>query len=146
MERIKIFKRKKEIELFYIIFGLLSLTLGITILIKSLRIGFKTDFFEGGWNAVIYCLQGIIFFIIGLLSRKNEKYFIEWNNKELRYLFPKNKLVETIKLSEIKGVEIDTLEINIELSEGGKKLNLDNIQYKEVRKIKEIFKEIKITI
>ncbi len=146
MERVKIFKRKKELELFFIIFGLFSLTLGMTFLIKSLRTGFNTDFFDGDWNAVIYSLQGIIFFIIGHLTRKNEKYFIEWNNEELRYLFPKNKLVETIKLSEIKGVEIDTLEINIELSEGSKTLKLDNIQYKEVRRIKERFEEIKIII
>ncbi|WP_372751408.1 hypothetical protein [Labilibaculum sp.] len=146
MERFQIFKKQRGIQLFYMIFGLSSLTLGITLLINTFETSFRTNFPDGDWNGVIYSLQGIIFFTIGHLWRKNEKYFIEWNNEELRYLFPKNKLIENIKWSDIKGIKIDTLKINIELSGDHKIINLDNLQYKEVKRIKEKFEEMNATI
>ncbi|PKQ63815.1 hypothetical protein BZG02_07260 [Labilibaculum filiforme] len=142
MERIQIYKRQKGLAWFYLIFGLFSIVMGSILLIKTVKTGFNTDFPGGNWNAIIYCLQGIIFCTIGYVIRKNEKYFIEWDTEEFRYLFPNNQLVETIKWSEMKRVTIDTLEINIELAEDQKTVKLDNLQYKEVQIIKQRFEEI----
>jgi len=106
MERIQIYKTQKGYALFFTIFGLISFGFGITMLFSSLKNGFKTEFLGGDWNYVIYTIQGFLFFIIGHSYKKYEKYFIEWDEKELRYFLPKNKSIETIILSEIKAISI----------------------------------------
>jgi methyl coenzyme M reductase subunit D len=62
----------------------------------------------------------------------------------LRYLLPPNKVSETIKLSEIRNIEIKLSEIHLQLSEGNITLNLENFHFKELRRIKEKFEEIKM--
>jgi len=145
MERIQIFKRLKGL-LFFMIFGLISFLFGMTMLISSLKFGFKTEFLGGDWNYVFYTLQGIIFFTLGHSSKKYEKYFIEWDNKELKYFLPKNKTEEIVVISDIKGLSINLYEIKILLPEAEKTLSLENVQYKELRRIKEKFEEIRLNI
>ena len=144
MERVQIYKKQKGLVLFMTIFGLLSFVLGSILLIKSLKYGFKTEFPGGDWNYIVYIVQGIIFYIWGHTLKRNEKYYIEWDEKKLRYFLPKNKNVETIILSEISEISIELFEIRLKLRENEKILNLENVQFKELRRIKEKFEEIKL--
>ena len=65
MTRIKVFKTRKGISIFFIIFGAVFTILGILLIIKTLIHGFNTKFPSGDWNSVIYSVQGVFFIIIG---------------------------------------------------------------------------------
>jgi len=143
MEKIKIFTLNKGLTKFFIIFGIVSFVLGICLLIYSFINGFKTAFLGGDWSYVIFTIEGILFFFIGYSNSIYGKYYIEWNDEELKYLLPKNKLVEIIKISDIKAIEINPFEIQIQLPESNKILNLENIRFKELKRIKIKFDEIK---
>jgi hypothetical protein len=104
LERIKIFSIQSRWNRFFLIGGLLTFVLGMIIFLNSLQIGFRTAFLGGDWNNFIFILQGILFFFVGYSNIRYQKYFIEWNDIELRYLLPPNKVSETIKLSEIRNL------------------------------------------
>ena len=144
MERILVYKKQKGILLFLTICGLFFFIFGLTLLTKSLIYGFKTEIFGGNWNYVIYTIQGLVFFILGHINKRNEKYFIEWDEMTLKYLLPQNKTDETIVISDIRKVSIQLFEIKIQLLETEKILSLENVQFKELRRIKEKFEEIKL--
>ena len=143
MERIKIFRIKKRLVNTIIAIGLILLLFGISLMVYSSFNGFENKFLGGIWNYIIYLSQGIIFILIGVYSLKNDKFFIEWNQKELRYLLPESKKVEIINLSEIKKVDFQLFEVKITLSESEKLINLANIEFKELTKLKSKFEEIK---
>ncbi len=143
MERMEIFKVKKKFVKFFIITGLILFLFGIIFLINSLMNGFQTQFPGGDWNYVIFSFQGLLSFFMGYSMLKYKKYFIEWDSENLRYFLPKSKLIETIKISDIKSIEIKLFEIKIQLPENDKTLDLGNIQFKELRRIKEKFEELK---
>lgn len=145
MERIKVFKTKKGFIKTLIIMGIIFFLIGISLLTYSLITGFKTEFVGGDWNYVMYLSQGILFILMGYQILKDDKYFIEWNDEELRYLLPKNNYTISIKLSEIKAIEIQLFEIKILLPEGDKLMNLENVGFKNLRKIKEKLEEINKT-
>ena len=144
MERIQIYKKQKGQEIFVKIFGLLFIIYGLTFLIKSLAYGFKTETFGGVWNYVFYILQGLVLFVLGHSKKRNEKYFIQWDDSELKYMLPKDKNIETINLLDIRKITIQLFEIIIELPDVTKTLSLENVQFKELRIIKEKFEELKL--
>ncbi|NLJ38992.1 MAG: hypothetical protein GX432_09570 [Candidatus Atribacteria bacterium] len=149
MERIQIYKKQKGLEIYVKIFGLLFILFGMTFLIKSLMNGDKTDFNQGDRNYLFYIIQviqGAALFALGYSNKKNEKLFIEWDEKEMRYLLSKNKTIEKIKFEDIRKVTIQLYEIKIELPSTEKVLNLKNIQYNELKKIKEKFEELKLDL
>ncbi|MBS3945506.1 MAG: hypothetical protein KGZ42_08405 [Melioribacter sp.] len=144
MERIQIYKRQKGLEIYVKIFGLLFTVFGMTFLIKSMMNGFNTDWNGGDWNYVFYTLQGIVFFTLGYNNKRNEKFFIEWDEKEIKYLLSKDKKIETIKFEDIKKITIQLYEIKIGLPSTEKTISLENVQFKDLRKIKEKFEELKL--
>lgn len=143
MERIDIIKVNKGFVKFFIISGLLFFVFGMVFLIYSLLNDFRTDFPGGDWNYIIYTIQGLLFFFIGYSMSKNKKYFIEWDNEELRYLLPKNKFPETIRLAEIQSIEVKLHEIKIVLPKSEKHLILKDMGFNELKRIKEKFEELK---
>jgi hypothetical protein len=91
----------------------------------------------------MFTIQGILFILIGGSYLKSRKYFIEWDEKELRFLLPDNKGVETIKIDEIQSVSIKLFEIELKLKNGTRTLNLENLQFEDIKKIKEKFEPLK---
>ena len=142
MERIRVFKVRKGLAWFIIIFGTFFTILGVLILIKSLINGFIIHFPSGDWNSVIFTLQGLLFIIMGYSNLKNKKYYIEWDDKKLRFLLPYTKKVETIIFSEITSVKIKLFEIEFKLTDSVRTLNLDNLEFDDLRKVKKKFEEI----
>ncbi len=144
MERIQIYKRQKGLEIYIKIFGLLFIVYGMTFLIKSLMNGFKTDLNGGDWSYVFYTIQGIIFFALGYSNKRNEKFFIQWDEKGMKYLLSKDKTIETIRFEDIKKITIQLYEIKIGLPSAEKTISLENVQFKDLRKIKEKFEALKL--
>ncbi len=127
---------------FFIIFGGLFTIIGLFLLIKAFNTGFNTNFQNGDWNSVLYTFLGGIFIIKGVEDLYVKKYYIEWDDNELRLLLPDNKTLETIILSDIDHVNIRLFKIEFKLKDKTRLINLGNLRYKDLRKIKEKFEEI----
>jgi len=145
MERIKVFKGKDGLAKFFVIFGIFFTLIGLTLFIKNIITGFNFHFPSGDWNSVLFIFQGMLFIIMGASYLKNRKYFIEWDDRELRFLLPDTKVVETVKIAEIQSVNIKLFEIELKLINGFKNLNLENLQFEDIKKIKEKFEKIQTT-
>ena len=142
MERIKIFKGSPAFGKFYIILGSLFALLGIIVSAKNLTGGFDSRLNGGDWTFVLFIFQGILFAIMGYSLVKNKKYFMEWDDREIRYLLPYTKKTEVIKLDEIESVNIKLFEVVLKLKNGSKIIKLDNLEFEDIRRIKERFGEI----
>jgi hypothetical protein len=70
---------------------------------------------------------------------RNQKYYMEWDDREIRYLLPYTKRAEVIKLDEIESVNIKLFEIELILKNGIKTIKLDNLEFEDIRRIKERF-------
>jgi hypothetical protein len=142
MERIRVFKVYPGLAKFFMIFGIIFFILGFLLLIRSLFAGFNTKFPSGDWNSVTFTIQGILFTLLGYSNIKSGKYFIEWDENELRFFLPGTKNTDVIKIDQIQTVRIGLYEIEIKLSDCTRKLNLDNLQFEDLRKVKEKFELI----
>lgn len=142
MTRINVFKNPTAMVRFFIIFGGLFTIIGIFLLIKAFNNGFNTNFQNGDWNSVLYTFLGGIFIIKGVEDLYVNKYYIEWDDNKLRLLLPDNKTLETIILSDIDHVNIRLFKIEFKLKDKTRLINLGNLRYKDLRKIKEKFEEI----
>ncbi|MBW6500397.1 MAG: hypothetical protein K0B05_03295 [Bacteroidales bacterium] len=139
MTRIKVFKISTPFSKLFIIFGCIFFVFGILLIINALSSGFDTQLLSGDWNSVIYTLQGILFISIGAFSLLNRKYFIEWDDNELRFLMPDTKKIEVIKFDEVISVRIRLFEIELTLHDRTRTLDLNNLQFEDLRKIKAKF-------
>jgi hypothetical protein len=142
MTRINVFRTSKLFSRLFIILGLLFSIFGILLFIKSLSDGFDTRFPSGDWNSVTFIVQGLLFGAMGFGNLMVKKYFIEWDEFELRFFLPDTKKVEIIKLSEIVSVNIRLFEIQLNLQGKTRTLDLNNLQFEDLRKIKDHFESL----
>ena len=142
MERIRIFKGSPVFGKFYIILGSLFALMGIIVSAKNLTGGFNAKLNGGDWSFVLFIFQGLLFVLMGYSFIKNKKYFLEWDEWEIRYLLPYTKKTEVIKLDEIESVNIKLFEVVLKLKNGSKIIKLDNLEFEDIRRIKERFGEI----
>jgi hypothetical protein len=143
MTRIKVFKTSLIFSRFFIIFGITFSILGFILIIRALAKGFDTRFPSGDWNSVIYTVQGLLFIIMGTSNLINRKYYIEWDENELRFYLSETKKPEVLKIDDIVIVNIKLFEINVGLIDRTVNLRLDNLQFEDLRKIKEMFEKMK---
>lgn len=139
MERIRIFKGSPLFGKFYIIFGAFFALTGIVVTAINLTGGFDKRLNGGDWSFVLFILQGILISIMGWSFIRNQKYYMEWDDSEIRYLLPYTKRTEVIKLDEIESVNIKLFEIELMLKNGVKTIRLDNLEFEDIRRIKERF-------
>lgn len=143
MTRISVFKTSTFLSKFFVVFGAIFTTIGILVLIKALINGFNTKFPSGDWNSVLFTFQGLLFIIMGVGNLSVRKYYIEWNDSELKFLLPDTKKQETIKLADIISVTIRLFEIELTLPDKTRTLDLSNLQFEDLKLIKEKFDDIK---
>ena len=142
MTRINVFRTSKLFSRLFIILGCLFTIIGILLFIKSLSDGFDTRFPSGDWNSVTFIVQGLLFVAMGIGNLMVKKYFIEWDEIELRFLLPNSKKIEVINLTDIISVEIKLYEIQLNLQDRVRTLDLNNLQFEDLRKIKEHFESL----
>ena len=140
MERLKIYKEKKGLANFLIVFGSIFLIVGLVLMIKSV-----TDKTNLIWNSVAFTLQGILFILMGYLNLRSDKYFIEWDENRMNYLLPNISDINTIIFSEIRSVRIELFEIHLDLGESEETINLENLQFEHIKSLKQKFEEIRAT-
>jgi len=144
MTRINVFKISTFLSKFFIVFGAFFTIIGILLLIKALINGFNTMFPSGDWNSVLFTFQGLLFIIMGAGNLSVRKYYIEWDDNELQFLLPDTKRLETIKLDDIISITIRLFEIELKLADYTRSLDLSNLQFEDLKKIKEKFEDIKL--
>lgn len=142
MERIRVSKVYPRLSKFFIIFGSIFAIIGSYLLIRSFISGFNIHFPSGDWNSVTFTIQGLLFFLLGYSNLKSGKYFIEWDDSELRFLLPGKKKTEVVKFDQIHSINIRLFEIELKLADSTCILNLDNLQFEDLRKVKEKFEHI----
>lgn len=104
--------------------------------------GFNFHFLGGDWIWVLFSIQGILFIISGYSNINNQKYFIEWDGKELRFLLPDTGKQETIKFDQIESLNIRLFEIELKLTNGKRILNLGSLQFEDIKRIKQKFESM----
>ncbi len=141
MTRINVFKISTFLSKFFIVFGAVFTVMGILLLIKALINGFNTKFPSGDWNSVLFTFQGVLFIAMGAGNLSVRKYYIEWDVDELKFLLPDTKKLEIIKIRDIISVRIRLFEIELKLSDKTRTLDLNNLQFEDLKKIKEKFEK-----
>jgi len=144
MEKIKVFKGSPAFGKFYIIAGCLFALLGLIVTVKNLTDGFDPQFRTGDWSFILFTFQGILFLIMGWSFVNSRKYFIQWDENELNYLLPDTKKIRTIRLNDIQSVNIKLFEIVVDLKEGRETISLENLEFEDIKKIKEKFSGWKV--
>lgn len=143
MNRINVYRTSTVFSKFFIVFGAIFATLGLLLLIKALSDGFNARFPSGDWNSVLFIIQGLLFIVMGAGNLSVRKYYIEWDDNELKFLLPDTKKLEKIILRDIKSVTIRLFEIELKLPDKSRTLDLSNMQFEDLKKIKERFEDIR---
>jgi len=143
MTRINVFRTSAPLAKFFIAFGVIFTSIGILFLIKALINGFNTRFLSGDWNSVLFTVRGLLFIMMGSGNLSVRKFYIEWDEEELRFLLPGTKKPEAVRLEDIISVTIRLFEIEFQLSDRTRTLDLSNLQFEDLKMIKEKFEEIK---
>jgi hypothetical protein len=82
---------------------------------------------------------------MGIAILRKEGCFVGWDENRIQYFLPGNKSIETIRISEITGIELKVHEINIQLNDTVKVLDLNNVEHKPLIRIKSYFKKLQAT-
>lgn len=139
MTRINVYRTSTVFSKFFIVFGSIFTLLGILLFIKALVNGFNVHFPSGDWNSVTFTIQGLLFIIMGANNLSVRKYFIEWDDKELLFLLPDTKKLEKINLADIISVNVRLFEIELNLQNQKRIIDLSNLQFEDLKKIKAKF-------
>ena len=140
METVKVFKPRKNSVWFFILFGSAILIFGAAGTVIAFNSGFRTPFFGGDWIYLIQILQGVIFINMGYAIMKKGRCFVGWDENEIRYLLPGCKEFVTIRIADITDISLKLFEVRIWVNDTVKKLDLKDIEYNPLRKIKDHFK------
>jgi len=139
MTRINVYRTSTALSKFFIVFGSIFTLLGILLFIRALKNGFNVHFPSGDWNSVTFTFQGMLFIIMGTGNLSLRKYFIEWDENELIFLLPDTKKLEKVNLADIISVSIRLFEIELNLQNQKKIIDLNNLQFEDLKKIKARF-------
>lgn len=142
MERIKVFKVHTKSAKFFLITGSIFTILVISLVIRSIMHGFNTHLSGGDWIWVLFTVQGVLFFLIGYSSLENIKYHIEWDETEFRCFLPGTKKPDIIKLDQIESFTISLFQIELKLTNKIKILNLESLQFEDIKRIKQKFESM----
>lgn len=140
MERHYVNESKKGLAYTLIAIGLILVLVTLVNVIKAM-VALETEPFE--WTSVLYFIQGLSLVLMGLFQLRSRKYYIEWSADELNCFLSRKKGIERIRIADIKSVEIKLFEIHIKLKEEEIVINLENAQFKSIRKIKDMFEELR---
>ncbi|MGF1586733.1 MAG: hypothetical protein ACFCUM_15510 [Bacteroidales bacterium] len=145
MEKIYFCKTNKTTLRIFLILGIILILISFIGLSHSIYEGFRTELLGGDWLFLFNLLQGIIFVSWAYSMQLKKKYFIGWDDNILQYHLPENNVHETMDIADIKDIELSLFEIKFKLDGQEKRLKLEEIEYKDMRKIKEKFENLKLS-
>jgi len=143
MERIRVIRISSFLTWTLLIIAVTNAVLGGIFLIKNISVETDNEGSKGIVNAIFMIIQGVIFIVWGLINLKNRKYYIEWDDTEIRLLLPDTKKPETIKFSDIQSVIVRLFEIELKLPGKERVIDLNTLKFEDLKKVKERFEKIK---
>ena len=138
MERHKLFTGNKSLAYIVLVSGGITLIYGIGSPIFDYANNGTSD-----GSTIGIALHGILFTFLAIRSLRSQKYFIEWDDLRMNYLLPDNKSTETIEFSRIIKVVIKLFEIHITIDDVVKVINVENLQFREIKLVKQKFEQNK---
>lgn len=144
MERHDIIETNKGLAYTLIIIGIILICVTLAMTINAMLSDLEEEAFE--WTSVLYFVQGLSLVVIGVSQLRWRKYYIEWNTDEIRYRMPGNKEEESIKIADIRNLEIKLYEVQLQLKDREKVINLEHAQFKSIRRVKDMFEELRSSL
>lgn len=143
MERVKIYRISPFLSWTLIVLACLNAAFGIALLLKKTEQGQMPDVSMEIIHPAFMILQGIVFLIWGMINLRKRKFYIEWDETYLTLLLPDTKRIEKIKFIDIQNVIIRLFEIELRLIDKVRIIDLNNLKYEDLKKVKEKFEKIK---
>ncbi len=137
MTRVKAFRTQKILSKIMIGFGVLFLAVGIFAVAELL---FKDSDFN--WTPLFQGFQGVFFIGLGVYNLRNEKYYIEWDDQQVRFFLPQTKQLEVINIEDIQSIEVKLFEIELQLENRNYTLDLNTMQDEALKQVKAKFKDL----
>lgn len=137
----KVFKNRFA-KFFYLV-GLLMFVYGAVFLSRSFILGLQTDLFGSRISLVLVTFQDLIVILQYVLALRCRNYFIKFSNDGITYFLPKQCSTEVIQVQDVKEIDIKLNEVVIHLPEGDKVLRFLNVEYRELKQIKQRFEDLK---
>lgn len=141
MTRIKTFKSNRGLAIFLNVVGGLLVLAAIIMFVKERFLHTAPDIRP--LTYILLFLQGVFLIVLASSNIRYGKYYIEWDGKTLKYYLPHNKNAEIIEISDITNITIGLFEIQIEVGDDLKILNLEHVDFEEIKSIKSKFDEIR---
>jgi hypothetical protein len=145
MEKIYICKTNKTTLRIFLIIGIVFILIALIGLSHAIIKGFRTELIGGDCLFIFNLIQGIVFVSLAYSIQLKKKYFIGWDENTIQYYLPGNNIHEIIRMTDVKDIELSLFEVKFKLDGQEKKLRLEEIEYKEMRKIKEKFENLKLS-
>lgn len=143
MERIRLYRISLFLSWTFIVLACLNAAFGIALLIKNTEQGHLPEDSFKIVHPVFMILQGIVFLIWGIYNLSKRKFYIEWDETDLRLFLPGTKRLEIIKFTDIQSVIVRLFEIELRLLNKVRIIDLNNLKYEDLKKVKERFEKIK---
>ena len=95
---------------------------------------------------ILLFIQGVLLIMLAGFNTRYRKYYIEWDDEIIEYFLPKVKSPVRIKISEISKIDIKLFEIHLEAGKDIRIMDLEHVDFEEIKLIKSKFEEIKRTL
>ncbi len=124
--------------------GVVLVLLGFSALIWYVLKREFVIYADNFWQVGFLIFQGIITVFITWNALKSKRYFISWDEDSIRYLLPKDKQSEWIRVYDIQYVSIDKKEVVLSLADNEqKRINLNFFYYPKRSRVLEYFQSLK---
>lgn len=124
--------------------GVVLVLLGFSALIWYVLKREFVIYADNFWQVGFLIFQGIITVFITWNALKSKRYFISWDEDSIRYLLPKDKQSEWIKVNDIQYVSIGKKEVVLSLANNEqKRINLNFFYYPKRSRVLEYFQSLK---
>lgn len=135
--RVKAFRTQKVWSKIMIGFGAASLAIGIFAVVKIIIKDSDLD-----WSPLLQGVQGVIFISLGVINLRNEKYYIELDDKQVRFFLSQNKQLEVINIEDIQTIEVRLFEIELQLEDQSYTLDLNTMTDDALKQVKAKFEDL----
>ena len=140
---IQVFKNRSRYSKSFLYICFVFSLVGFTGLLMTYL--FKRPFipFLNESSYFVLLFNGVIWIFMIRDSMKKEKYFVSWNDREIKFLLPKSDKEESIITADIKSLKISRSNIEIGLKNNeSRHFNLNYFFYPERQVIIDFFEEI----
>lgn len=144
MTRIRAIKRNKGLEKVLLIVGFILVVVSIIMFIIDVFLNSNADFKP--LTYILLFIQGVLLIVLASFNTRYRKYYIEWDDDIIEYYLPKIKHPVRIEISDIKNIDIKLFEIHLDVGEDVRIMDLEHVDFEEIKSVKSKFEEIKSRI